>query len=109
MTMVRLDNADWLCSALMLAATFGSTAALAADPNNGERLAQQWCIPCHVVASNQIVPTSEAPPFATIAGRHDFDAARLAFFLLEPHPKMPSMSLSRLEAADLAAYIATLK
>jgi hypothetical protein len=29
--------------------------------------------------------------------------------LLEPHPKMPNMSLSRTEAADLAAYIATLK
>ena len=27
-------------------------------------------------------------------------------FLLEPHPKMPSMSLSRREAADLAEYIA---
>jgi hypothetical protein len=32
-----------------------------------------------------------------------------AFFLLEPHPKMPNMQLSRSEAADLAAYIATLK
>ena len=31
-----------------------------------------------------------------------------AFFLLEPHPKMPNMQLSRSEAADLAAYIATL-
>jgi hypothetical protein len=41
--------------------------------------------------------------------RPDFDAAKIAAFLLEPHPKMPNMSLSRTEAADLAAYIATLK
>jgi hypothetical protein len=29
--------------------------------------------------------------------------------LLDPHPKMPDMALSRAEAADLAAYIATLR
>jgi hypothetical protein len=29
------------------------------------------------------------------------------FFLLEPHPKMPSMSLTRNEANDIAAYIGT--
>jgi hypothetical protein len=35
-----------------------------------------------------------------------FDSAKLALFLLYPHPKMPDMNLSRSEAADLAAYIA---
>jgi hypothetical protein len=29
-------------------------------------------------------------------------------FLLDPHPKMPDISPTRIEAADLAAYIATL-
>jgi hypothetical protein len=38
-----------------------------------------------------------------------FDAAKVALFLLNPHPKMPDMNLSRAEAADLAAYIATLR
>jgi hypothetical protein len=33
----------------------------------------------------------------------------LALFLLLPHPKMPDMSLSRSEAADLAAYIVSFK
>jgi mono/diheme cytochrome c family protein len=32
----------------------------------------------------------------------------VAFFLLDPHPKMPNFPLSRSEAADLAAYIGTL-
>jgi hypothetical protein len=32
----------------------------------------------------------------------------LAFFLLDPHPKMPDMALTRAEAADLAAYISSL-
>lgn len=37
-----------------------------------------------------------------------FSAAQLTYFLLDPHPKMPNMALTRTEAADLAAYIATL-
>jgi len=82
--------------------------ALAADARNGERLARRWCEPCHVVAADQREVTGEAPPFASIATRPSFDAARIAMFLLDPHPKMPDMSLTRNEAADLAAYIATL-
>lgn len=81
---------------------------LAADPRNGEQLARRWCEPCHVVAADQRGVTGEAPPFASIATRPGFDAARLAMFLLDPHPKMPDMSLTRNEAADLASYIATL-
>ena len=82
--------------------------ALAADARNGEKLARQWCEPCHVVASDQRGVTGEAPPFAGIAARPGFDAAGIAAFLLDPHPKMPDMSLTRNEAADLASYIATL-
>ena len=83
-------------------------AAAAADSYNGERLARRWCEPCHVVASDQRGTTGEAPPFASIAKRSDFDAARIAVFLLDPHPKMPDMSLTRIEAGDLAGYIASL-
>jgi mono/diheme cytochrome c family protein len=94
---------------LVLAATaLGSVAASAADPYHGQTLALRWCATCHVVASNQERPTGEAPPFAAIAKRPDFDANRLAYFLLDPHPKMPNMSLTRTEAADIVAYIATL-
>jgi len=82
--------------------------ALAADARNGEQLARRWCEPCHVVAADQREVTGEAPPFASIAARPGFDAARIAMFLLDPHPKMPDMSLTRIEATDLAAYIATL-
>jgi len=95
--------------AVLICALCASEGARAADAANGEQLARRWCSSCHVVASDQVGATGEAPPFATIARRPDFDAAKVAFFLLDPHPKMPSMALSRNEAADLAAYIATLK
>jgi mono/diheme cytochrome c family protein len=93
----------------LLAAMLAAIPAFAADPDNGERLARRWCAACHVVASNQRGPVGEAPPFAEIVAKPDFDTAKLAFFLLDPHPTMPNMQLSRTEAADLAAYIATLK
>jgi hypothetical protein len=47
--------------------------------------------------------------FAEIARKPGFETNALAYFLLEPHPKMPNMSLTRAEAANIAAYIATLR
>src|SRR3954471_6683321 len=86
---------------------FASSTGMAADAQHGEDLAGRWCAGCHVVATNHQTAI-EAPPFAAIANRPDFDANRVAFFLLDPHPKMPNMSLTRTEAADLAAYIGSL-
>jgi mono/diheme cytochrome c family protein len=85
------------------------SAARAADTINGERLARQWCASCHLVAADQSGPTSEAAPFSTLAARADFSADQIALFLLDPHPRMPNMALTRTEAADLAAYIKSLK
>jgi mono/diheme cytochrome c family protein len=85
---------------LLLACT--SEATFAADVDHGSILAQRWCASCHVVSSAQRVEIDHIPSFASIAQRADFSAEKLAFFLLEPHPKMPNMSLSRKEADDLA-------
>ena len=93
---------------LMTTAALDSSAGFAADANHGRQVARRWCVSCHVVAANQRQTTAEAPPFATIARRPDFDANRVATFLLNPHPKMPNMSLTRVEAADIAAYIKSL-
>ncbi len=84
--------------------------ALAADANHGKAIAERWCRSCHVVGPQQkIAPTDQAPSFASVALKPDFDAARLALLLLAPHPNMPNLSLSRSEVADLADYIRTLK
>ena len=102
-------NTSVTISAALVASILLASAALAADPYHGETLARRWCTSCHVVAAGQRRTTSEAPPFAEIAARPDFDANRLAFFLLDPHPKMPNMGLTRIEAGDLVAYIASLR
>jgi mono/diheme cytochrome c family protein len=93
---------------LIAAVSVHSPTALAADIRQGEQLALRWCAGCHLVTTDQRQGTTEAPPFASIASRPGFDTNHLAFFLLEPHPKMPNMSLTRIEAGDIAAYIASL-
>ena len=94
---------------LALVAALSASPATAADPDHGADLAKRWCASCHVVTADQAQASADVPAFASIARKADFTPEKLAFFLLDPHPKMPSFPLSRLEAADLAAYIASLK
>ena len=85
------------------------SAAFATDPAAGERLARQWCSVCHLVAADQDRAPVIAPPFATIAKKPSLDLRQLQQSMLAPHPQMPGRELSRDQAADIAAYIATLK
>jgi mono/diheme cytochrome c family protein len=96
---------------LLVVATIGlsGSAAMAADANHGAELAKRWCATCHLVESSQSQASADVPPFATIARRSDFTPEKVAFFLLDPHPKMPNFPLSRNEAADIAAYIGSLR
>ena len=96
---------------VVVVASLVTTSAFAAeaDPAHGETLAKRWCTSCHLVGTDQKQATTDAPPFAAVANQPDFNSAKLAFFLLDPHPKMPNMALSRKEAVDLATYIETLK
>jgi mono/diheme cytochrome c family protein len=95
-----------------LAAAVSLLAALpghAADAAHGLALAKRWCAACHVVSADQKEANADAPPFATIAQAPNFSARALAYFLLEPHPKMPELPLSRYAADDIAAYIESLR
>jgi mono/diheme cytochrome c family protein len=83
--------------------------AMAADANHGADLAKRWCATCHLVAGDQKQADADVPTFAAIARKSDFTPEKVAFFLLDPHPKMPNFPLSRNEASDLAAYIGSLR
>jgi mono/diheme cytochrome c family protein len=100
-------NSIVITSLALLACSSG--AAFAANPGNGFILAQRWCATCHLVDSDQKQASADVPPFAAIARKSDFTPEKVAFFLLDPHPKMPSFPLSRTEAADIAAYIGSLR
>jgi mono/diheme cytochrome c family protein len=97
-----------ICGLFVGAATAALPAGVwAADARQGEVLAKRWCATCHVVASDQQRANGQAPPFSAIGKTPGLDSGRLALFLLLPHPKMPDMNLTRAEANDLAAYIAS--
>ena len=96
-------------AAIAASLVLGATPGYAADVFHGRDLAQRWCASCHLVAPDQKRASADVPPFATIAQRPNFSAQELAFFLLDPHPKMPEMALSRNAANDIAAYIASLR
>jgi mono/diheme cytochrome c family protein len=85
-----------------------SASAADADADHGETLAKRWCAACHIVAPDQTHGEDNAPPFASIAKIPGFGADKIARFLMDPHPKMPDMQLSRPESEDLAAYIVSL-
>ena len=93
---------------LAVAVTGLSGPVVAADAQHGTELAKRWCAACHLVESGQKQASADGPSFAAIATKLDFTPEKVAFFLLDPHPKMPNFPLSRNEAADLAAYIGTL-
>ncbi|MFC0242417.1 c-type cytochrome [Rhodopseudomonas telluris] len=103
----RMEMRSFFLSLTLLAGAH--CASFAADAVNGETLAKRWCAGCHLVSEDQRKGTDLVPSFASIAARPDFDEDRLAVFLLEPHPKMESMALSRIETRNIAAYIAELK
>jgi mono/diheme cytochrome c family protein len=98
--------APFQITAVLLAST---AASYGADAEHGLALAKRWCASCHIVSPEQQQASADVPPFATIARSPNFDARLLAYFLLNPHPKMPDLPLSRTAADDIAAYIATLK
>ena len=80
--------------------------AVAADLARGRAIAIRWCSGCHVVTPGQGRGSDSVPTFAEIKGAKRFDEARLSAFLsAPPHSRMPNLSLSRSEIADLVAYI----
>jgi len=100
-----------IASAAVTAA--GSAPALAQQQPNareGERLARQWCVSCHLVAADQRAPAPDAaPPFASIAARPAATPGALRTIIQMPYPRMPQIALSRDEVEHIIAYILSLK
>jgi mono/diheme cytochrome c family protein len=90
-----------------LAALAAAPDARAADARRGEQLAQSHCASCHIVAPHARNEVAQAPPFEVIGQKYGFDAGMIANAITGPHRKM-NFAPNPAEAADIAAYIATL-
>jgi mono/diheme cytochrome c family protein len=100
-----------ICHRIALVAAvvaLAGAAAMAADAENGRRVAESRCVACHIVTTGGTLDlVADAPPFEAIARKFNFDPDMLAFHLREPHPKM-NFALTQREANDVAAYMSTL-
>ena len=91
----------------MLPTMLAASGALAADADNGKRLAETRCVTCHIVSPSERRDVTDAPPFEAIARKFASNPDTLAFSIVDPHPRM-NVTLTRREAQDVAAYINTL-
>jgi cytochrome c2 len=89
---VRLRLLQFYSALIAISAT---SAALAADADNGRRLAEMRCTGCHIVAPNQRRDVTDAAPFDVIARKFATSPEILAFSLLDPHPRMNVMLTRR--------------
>jgi mono/diheme cytochrome c family protein len=103
--MRNIGKSILILSALVL----GGSECFAADAARGKDLAHRWCSGCHLVTPDQPSTFVFTAPFASIAQRPNFNARELSASLLLPHPQMQDRALSRNEAADIAAYIGSLR
>ncbi|MFN8829615.1 MAG: c-type cytochrome [Labrys sp. (in: a-proteobacteria)] len=87
-----------------------ATAAQAGDAGKGQDLARSACARCHLIGPGETSGADTAPPFRDVAKNPAWqDVARLMAHLADPHPAMPGFSMSRAEASNLVAYLATLR
>ena len=82
---------------------------LTGNAERGGQVAERWCSTCHLVSERQQQAVTEAPTFRSIAERSPEAIDALAAFLMDPHPPMPDLSLTREEIRDLLAYISSLR
>lgn len=81
------------------------------DPQAGRAFALEACSVCHVVAREQRVSPriASAVTFRQIANTEGMSGMKLQAILSTPHRIMPNLILTPEEAANVIAYILTLR
>ena len=105
----------------MKACTFAGVAAIslligglafpaALPPGNaeaGKQLVLNSCTACHAPMDTTRA-TDGAPPLSFLARDNKSDPRWVRAWLMDPHPPMPGIMLSRQQVADVMAYLSTL-
>lgn len=97
-----------LSGALLLAATSAFAAALPrGNAEAGKQLVLNSCTACHA-PMNPANASDQAPPLSFLAHDNKADPRWVRAWLMDPHPPMPGIMLSRQQVADVMAYLSTL-
>ncbi len=97
---------------LLLGMAFGlllGTQAIASDPIRGRKLAEVWCVSCHLPHEVGSIKVMTIPSLEEVAQKAGTSEKTLAQLLMMPHPAMQDRGLSRDEAEDVAAYLSSLR
>ena len=96
-----------LVCAAIAAATLPALAAERGNAEAGRELVNRSCVTCH--APNGVARAADsAPPLSFIARDNKYRAAFVRGWLMDPHPPMPGIQLSRQQINDVIAYLETL-
>ncbi len=102
----------WLGAALALVLLAPPAMAQQAPPGNaarGKHLAEAMCATCHVLETSRGAGWTDAPAFPAIAARPAVTRAWLREFFTRPHLNMMYTDRPPAEAADIGAYLLSLK
>lgn len=82
-------------------------AANAGDAHAGRELVLKSCTSCHAV-TDTAQASDGAPPLSYIARDNKERPAWIHGWLMDPHPPMPEIMLSRQQISDIIAYLNSL-
>ena len=94
-------------TALFLASVVPALAAQVGNAAQGQQLVEKSCSSCHATAVNATVGDG-APPLSFIAKDNKARPAWIRGWLMDPHPPMPGIMLSRQQVENIIAYLNTL-
>lgn len=91
----------------LFASIVPAIAASAGDAKEGRLLVERSCSSCHATQVTATVADG-APPLSFIAKDNKARPAWIRGWLMDPHPPMPGIMLSRQQIDNIIAYLNTL-
>ena len=96
-----------ILAGLVVAASQAQAARESGNVEAGRRLVSASCISCHAPAGAK-AQSDAVPPLATLARDNKNDPTWTRAWLMDPHPPMEGIMLSRQQINDVIAYLNSL-
>ena len=96
-----------IAATVLAASAVPAYAAPAGSASAGRDLVMRSCVSCHAPEGTKAA-TDGAPPLSFVAKDNKKNPAWIRGWLMDPHPPMPGIMLSRQQIDDIIAYLNTL-
>ena len=93
-----------IVTTLLFASAMPALAAQTGDAKQGQLLVEKSCSSCHATDVAATVGDG-APPLSFIAKDNKTRPAWIRGWLMDPHPPMPGIMLSRQQVENIIAYL----